>query len=89
MRPEYTCVLDMCLPPKKDIRTSEETTNLIMHDVFRHHSLPDNIINDHGPQFISKFWKHFFTMLKVFCKLSSGYHPQTNGQTECTNQTLE
>ena len=47
MRLEYTCVLDMCLPPKKDIRTSEETTNLIMHDVFRHHSLPDNI-DDHN-----------------------------------------
>ena len=60
-----------------------------MHKVFHHHDIPNNIINDHGPQFISKFWKHFFTMLKVFCKLSSGYHPQTNGQTECTNQTLE
>ena len=28
-------------------------------------------------------------MLKVSCKLSSSYHPQTNGQTKCTNQTLE
>ena len=65
----YTKMADFN-PYTKDI-TSEETTNLIIHEVFRHHSLPNNIINDCEPQFISKFWKHLFTMLKVSCKLSS------------------
>ena len=69
--------------------TSEETAALVMREVFRHHGLPDSIISDRGPQFVSKFWKHLFKMLKVSCNLSSGYHPQTDGQAERTNQTLE
>ena len=68
---------------------SEETANMVMREVFRHHGLPDDIISDRGPQFISKFWKHLMEALKVSCKLSSSYHPQTDGQTERTNQTLE
>ena len=49
----------------------------------------DNIIGGRGPQFISKFWKHLFTMLKVSCKLSSENHPQIDGQIEHTNQALD
>ena len=75
-------------PRTKDI-TNEDTTNLVMREVFRDHGLPNNIISDRGPQFISKFWKHLFKMLKVTCNLSYSYHPQTDGQAEQTNQTLE
>ena len=46
----------------KDI-TSEETTNLVIREVFHYHGLLD-IISDHGPQLISKSWKHLFRMLK-------------------------
>ena len=60
-----------------------------MREVCRHHGLPDSIISDRGPQFVSKFWKHLFKMLKVTCNLSSGYRPQTEGQAERTNETLE
>ena len=76
------------LPCTKSI-TSQETADLVMREVFKHHGLPDDIISDRGPQFISKFWKHMFKLLHISVKLSSGYHPETNGQTERTNQTLE
>ena len=76
------------VPSTKAI-TSEETAALVMREVFRHHGLPDSIISYRGPQFVSKFWKHLFKMLKVSCNLSSAYHPQTDGQAERTNQTLE
>ena len=56
---------------------------------FWHHGLPDDILSDRGPQFISTFWKHLFGLLQIDCKLSSSYHPETDGQTERTNQTLE
>ena len=69
--------------------TSEETTRIVMREVFRHHDLLDSIISDHGPQFICKFWKHPFKMPKVTCNLSFSYYPQTDGQAKCTNQTLE
>ena len=62
---------------------------MVMWEVFRHHGLPDDIISDRGPQFISKFRKHLMEALNVSCKLSSSYHPQTDGQTAQTNQTLE
>ena len=57
--------------------------------MFRHHGLPNDIISDRGPQLISHFWKHLWAGIKISCKLSSAYHPQTDGQTERTNQTLE
>ena len=75
------------VPCTKEV-TSEETAKIVMREVFRHHGLPDNIISDRGPQFVSKFWKHLFKMLKVTCNLSSGYHPQTDGQAKHTNQSV-
>ncbi len=39
-------------------------------------------MSDQGPQLISRDWKAFFSLLDVTLSLSSGYHPQTNGQTE-------
>ena len=74
------------VPYTKEI-TSEKTVGIVTREVFRHHDLPNSIINDRGPQFVFKFWKHLFKMLKVTCNLSSSYHPQTDGETKCTNQT--
>jgi hypothetical protein len=42
------------LPCTKDI-SSEGTVDLLMREVFRHHGLPNNIISDRSPQFVSKF----------------------------------
>ncbi len=50
--------------------------------VFCYYGIPEDIVSDWGPQFISKVWKAFFTLLGVTVSLSSGYHPQSNGQTE-------
>ena len=76
------------LPYTKEI-TSEDTVGIVMHEAFRHHGLHHNIISDRGRQFISKFWKHVFKLLKVTYNLSAGYNPQTDGQAKCANQTLE
>ncbi len=56
--------------------------------VFRNYGLPEEIVSDRGPQFISRVWKAFFRLLRVTVSLSSGYHPQTNGQTERRIQEL-
>ncbi len=50
--------------------------------VFHYYGIPEHIVSDWGPQFISKVWKAFFTLLGVTVSLSSGYHPQSNGQME-------
>ncbi len=46
-------------------------------------------VSDRGPQFTSQVWKAFCTALGATVSLSSGYHPQTNGQAEWANQELE
>uniref|UniRef100_A0A3Q2QNE0 Integrase catalytic domain-containing protein n=1 Tax=Fundulus heteroclitus TaxID=8078 RepID=A0A3Q2QNE0_FUNHE len=48
-----------------------------------------NSLSDRGPQFISQVWRHFCSALGARYTLTSGYHPQTNGQTERMNQQLE
>ena len=62
---------------------------LFLDHVFRPHVLPETIVSGRGPQFISAFWEHHTTSLGIKRKLSTAYHPQTDGQTEHTNQDLE
>jgi hypothetical protein len=76
------------IPCKKSI-TGGETAKLFVDNIYRIHGLPNDIISDRGPQFVSKFWKKFFELLKVKINLSSAYHPETDGQTERVNQILE
>ncbi len=59
-----------------------ETAEQMFNHVFRYFGIPEDIVSDRGPQFISRVWKNFLKLLGVTVSLSSGYHPQTNGQTE-------
>ncbi|CDQ60113.1 unnamed protein product [Oncorhynchus mykiss] len=61
---------------------------MVQH-VFRIHGLPVDMVSDRGPQFLSQFWKAFCTLIGSSASLSSGFHPQTNGQSERANQDLE
>ncbi len=56
--------------------------------MFRYYGLPDDIVSDRGPQFTSRVWSAFFKSLNVNVSLTSGYHPQSNGQTERLNQEV-
>lgn len=69
--------------------SARETADLLVHHVFRLHGLPVDIVSDRGPQFTSHVWKSFCQSLGATVSLSSGFHPQTNGQAERTNQDLE
>jgi hypothetical protein len=76
------------IPCTKSI-TSQETSNLVLREIFRLHGFPDDIISVQSPQFSSMFWKHLLKLIRISCKLSSSYHSETDSQTEHTNQTLE
>lgn len=65
-----------------------ETAEQLVTLVFRFYGLPEDIVSDRGPQFTSRVWAAFFTMLSVNVSLTSGYHPQSNGQIERFNQEL-
>ncbi len=74
--------------PLKGLPTAFETAECLFNHVFRNVGLPEEIVSDRGPQFISHVWKAFFRLMGVTVSLSSGYHPQTNGQTERKIQEL-
>ncbi|KAK3539589.1 hypothetical protein QTP70_010252 [Hemibagrus guttatus] len=70
------------LIPLKNLPTALETVEALFSNVFRHFVIPEDIMSERGPQFISRVLRGFFKLLGVSVSLSSGYHPQTNGQTE-------
>ena len=53
------------------------------------YGLPRSIVSDREGQFVSLFWKVLCAYLDVMLRLSSGHHPETDGQTEQENQELE
>ena len=75
--------------PIKGLPSAEETAELFIQHVLRLHGVPEEIISDRGSQFVSHFWKRFLELLNIKRCLSTAYHPQSDGQTERTNQTLE
>lgn len=68
---------------------SPEAARLFADHVFKHHGLPATIVADRGPQFRSQFLKSLCNILAISQNLSSGFHPQTDGQTERINAILE
>lgn len=75
--------------PMKGTPSAMETARVFIKEIVRLHGVPANIISDRGVQFTSRFWKALCDSLEIELALSSAYHPQINGQTERTNQTLE
>eukprot|EP01066_Platyproteum_vivax_P012809 Platyproteum_vivax@DN5822_c0_g1_i1.p1 len=69
--------------------SADQTAELFLQNIFRLHGLPDEIITDRGPQFRAHFWTSLCDLLGIQAKRSTAYHPQTDGQTERVNQTLE
>ncbi|KAK7929110.1 hypothetical protein WMY93_005505 [Mugilogobius chulae] len=75
--------------PLEKLPSALETADLLVQHVFRLHGTPLDIVSDRGPQFISQVWRGFCQALGAKVSLSSGFHPQTNGQCERANQNLE
>lgn len=75
--------------PLQKLPSAKETADIVVREVVRHHGVPADVVSDRGPQFASCFWKAFWSLLNTSVSLSSGYHPESNGQTERVNQELE
>jgi transposase InsO family protein len=62
---------------------------MFLKEVVRLHGLPMTVTSDRGPQFAAVFWKRLCERLGVDRQLSTAFHPQTNGQTERMNGSME
>ncbi|RZB69283.1 Transposon Tf2-11 polyprotein [Glycine soja] len=67
----------------------EKLTSLYISEIIRLHGVPSSIVSDRDPRFTSRFWESLNKAIGTKLKLSSAYHPQTDGQTEWTIQSLE
>lgn len=56
--------------------------------VFKFYGIPEDIMRDQATQFISRVWNGFMERLRIIVSLTTGYHPQANGQVEKMNQEI-
>ena len=76
------------VPCNKTI-TAEGTAKLLLENLYKRFGLLDKIILDRGPQFASHSFKELTKLLGITSSLTTAYHPQSDGATECTNQEIE
>ena len=75
--------------PTAETVEAPQVANLFIQNVFRLHEMPSSIVSDRDVCFTGHFWTQVFLKLDVKLNMSSGDHPQTDGQTERVNQILE
>ena len=69
--------------------SARELASVFMERVFVLHGLPRTLVSDRDPRFTSDFWRELFQLLGSKLAMSTANHPQTDGQSESTNKTVE
>ena len=62
---------------------------LFINNIFRLHGLPDSIVSNCGPQFGVDFWRFLCASQGIATRLSTAFHPQTDGQAERINDSMQ
>ena len=77
-----------CQPTHTNVK-APELAKIFFDTVVRLHGLPDDIVSDRDPKFTGHFWRALFKHVGVKLSMSTAHHPQSDGQTERDNRTLE
>ncbi len=86
---DHDCTKAAVFIPCKESMTAEETAGLIVQHIFPRFGLPLKFISDRDPKFASRFIRGLCKGTGTTQNISTAYHPQTDGQSERTNQWLE
>ena len=65
-----------------------QVAQLFFNHVFTRHGMPKTIVSDRDTLFLSHFWQTLWELMGTRLKMSSAYHPQTDGQTEVVNRII-
>lgn len=74
------------LPPT---HTAHMVASLFVDIVIKIHNIPQSLLSDRDPLFISRFWQELFRLSGTQLRMSSAYHPQSDGQIEVLNRVIE
>lgn len=75
--------------PLKPDYSSKSVDEVFMTNIVKLHGIPKSIVSDRDKVFTSKFWQQLFELQGTTLSMSSAYHPQSDGQSEAVNKTLE
>jgi hypothetical protein len=75
------------IPSRQDYK-ARQVAELMFEQIYKLHGVPKNIISDRDSLFTSVFWKHLHELIGTKLRMSSAYHPQSDGATERANKTL-
>ncbi|GJT68207.1 putative reverse transcriptase domain-containing protein [Tanacetum coccineum] len=75
--------------PMRETDPLDKLARMYLKEVVTRHGIPVSIICDRDPRFASNFWRSLQNALGTNLDMSTAYHPQTDGQSERTIQTLE
>ncbi|KAK9049844.1 hypothetical protein SSX86_031187 [Deinandra increscens subsp. villosa] len=75
--------------PIREKTSSEKLADMYIDEIVSRHGVPVSIVSDRDTRFTSEFWQGFQEEMGSRLHLSTAYHPQTDGQSERTIQTLE
>jgi hypothetical protein len=86
---DHDCSKAMVFIPCKETDGTEKMVELYTQHVVPHYGIPTKIISDRDPRLTAELFKELCNAFGVRRNMSTAYHPQTDGQSERTNQTLE
>ena len=67
----------------------QKLAEIFIHEIVRLHGTPKSIVSDRDGRFMSRFWKELHKAMGTELRFSTAFHPETDGQSERTIQTLE
>lgn len=77
------------IPLKVEGKKTDDLIRIFAREYWRLHGVPSDIISDRDSRFTAHLWKDFLKLVGIKSRMSTAFHPQSDGQTEIINQLLE